>query len=162
GQRLYSQTFRGDNRDYYCRNGQGHGKFTCPGVRMKEELVDQAVVNQIARLAQEPQMQAILIAEAEQAAEGRDAALRAEAAQLLERLTVDRHDRYVTVRVKIRLLPEREITIDLGKRYRPKKRHQTGVLSLTRRELAVLHWLDEGKSPRDAAVLMGVSYNTVR
>lgn len=82
--------------------------------------------------------------------------------QLLERLTIDRNDRTVTLRMKVHLLPEREITLDLGKRYRPKKRHQTGVLSLTKRELAALYWISEGKAPQEGAVLMGVSYTTFR
>jgi DNA-binding NarL/FixJ family response regulator len=81
---------------------------------------------------------------------------------MLERLTVDRLDRVVTVRVKVHLMPEATITIPLGPRFRPKKRHQKGALSLTPREMAFLHWLDQGKSSHEAAELMKVAHATTR
>jgi site-specific DNA recombinase len=81
--------------------------------------------------------------------------------QVLEHLSLDRQGRTVHIRMKLHLLPERELTIALPPRTRP-KRSREGVASLTPRQLVVLHYLGQGKSERETAELMGVSTCTVR
>lgn len=86
---------------------------------------------------------------------------RAVVERVSEFLTLDRQGRVATLRFKICLLPVVEIAIPIPSVGSPKK-EQTGVGSLTRRELAVLHWLDEGKTVEETAVEMGVTSATVR
>src|SRR5262245_15888312 len=65
GERLYAVDQKGRYRYYYCRKGQNTGKFTCPGVRVADRHLEDAVVEQIGRVAKEPQLRALLLAEAE-------------------------------------------------------------------------------------------------
>jgi site-specific DNA recombinase len=78
---------------------------------------------------------------------------------LLEQLPVDRRGTTFTAKIKVHLLPEREVavTIPTANQLREKP---TGVQSLTPRHLAYLHHFHQGQSLHEIAKLMGVSHYT--
>jgi DNA-binding NarL/FixJ family response regulator len=77
---------------------------------------------------------------------------------LIEKLTVDRHGRDVTLTIKVHLLSERTVTVLVAKPHHSKPK-LTGVQSLTPRELLYLHYVSQGKKVKEIAALMGITVN---
>lgn len=87
GNRLRPTTHSGGKyRVYRCMNGQGHGKYTCPGVSVGEDELDAAVVSLVEQVARDPRMQALLQAAAHEAAGQQDDQMEQERAQLQAQL----------------------------------------------------------------------------
>ena len=86
GKRLYVHCTNGAYRNYRCMTGQGQGQGTCQGLHIRADALEKAVIAQLERLAQEPAMQAYLLAEAAEVATGQDAGLVRDQAQWHERV----------------------------------------------------------------------------
>jgi DNA invertase Pin-like site-specific DNA recombinase len=73
-------------RAYRCENGQRQGQRTCPDVSVRADALEAAVAAEIERMAQDPIMQAMLLAEAEAATGIEDERLTERVRQLRARL----------------------------------------------------------------------------
>lgn len=79
---------------------------------------------------------------------------------LVESLTVDRHEREALIRVKLHLMPEREVRISFDSSCRFKVKPK-GVAALTPRHLAVLHYIGQNKTPAEIAGELGTGVNNI-
>lgn len=79
---------------------------------------------------------------------------------LIERVTAERHGRDMTVRLKLQLLPEREITIPILTA-KDRKTKPQGVDGLSPRQLALLKHIADGRSKREIAELWDVDAKCV-
>ncbi len=79
---------------------------------------------------------------------------------LLERLTVDRHQREVVMRIKLHLLPEQEVRVLIPTGYR-RKPEGIGPQTLTARQLVLLHYVGQGQSRAQICEAMGIADNTI-
>ena len=83
GKRLYPTTHSGGKyRVYRCLSGLSVGASTCPGVGVREDELDAAVIELVGKVAHEPPMRTLLIQEADKAADAQDAQLLQERTQL--------------------------------------------------------------------------------
>lgn len=81
--------------------------------------------------------------------------------RIIETLTLQRTPYDLVIRLKLHGCAECIFEVPLQKRQRPKKTAR-GVAGLTPRHLALLHWLDQGREPAQAAHEMQIQPNTVR
>lgn len=85
GQRLYMSSTDETSKNYRaykCTNGAHEGKLTCPGMTVRAQWVEDAVVEEIARLSKEPVMRKLLEAEVKQGTSKQDEYLKKERRQL--------------------------------------------------------------------------------
>lgn len=85
GQRLYMSSTDETSknyRSYKCTNGAHEGKLTCPGMTVRAQWVEDAVVEEIARLSKEPVMRRLLETEVKQGTSKQDENLIREKRQL--------------------------------------------------------------------------------
>lgn len=73
------------HRSYKCENGRQEGQPTCPDLTVRAQWVEDAVVEEINRLAQEPEMRKLLEAEYANAIDQQDEGLQKERTQLKRR-----------------------------------------------------------------------------
>ena len=255
GKRLYpTKAPDKPHATYACLAGMNKGVQACPRVRIGEAALDALVIEEVARLSQEPAMQELLREEAQQAVGDEDVKLRAQRQQvetrlkelqeqftrwadafsrgsmtesqfaafnqtlqsqqqeaeakraaieqaletrylrerrvsqahqmllqfpqvwehllppeqravmqqLLEYVRIERQEAGIVAHLKVLLLPARAEFLP-DQRVQPRKRKTTTlVAALTPRHLALLHWLNEGKTLREAAGCMNIIYSTVR
>jgi site-specific DNA recombinase len=88
GRRLYMSTGTAAYRRYRCESGRSQGKRTCPEVTIQADWVEDAVVREIERLAQSPQMRQLLESEAQQLTAADDENARREKEQLTGALNI--------------------------------------------------------------------------
>ncbi len=252
GRRLYTVKAQKEYRAYRCINGQTQGQRTCPHMSVQAQPLEQQIIGEIGRLAELPEMRALLEQEAELAAGRQDAELAHQKAQLgrafedvkaqmsrwsglfsrgtlsedqftehnaellaektrliqdlreaeaqlarrdgrvreaqcikaavldfavswrhlnieerrqvlsllLETCTVERVGRDITLRIKVHLLPAREVLLMIPTGYK-KKVEGIGSHTLTPRQLAFLHHVNQGKKPVEAGQAMGIAGSTV-
>jgi DNA-binding CsgD family transcriptional regulator len=89
GQRLYMSSTSAANeayRSYKCMTGRKEGRLTCSTVAVRADWVEQAVVEELSRVAQEPAMHRLIEQELAQATEQQDMALREERLALKRKL----------------------------------------------------------------------------
>jgi site-specific DNA recombinase len=89
GNRLYVSCADATNRDYRsyrCSTGCKQGVPTCPGMRVRAQLVEDAVVEEIAKLSKDPFMLRLLDKEIRRGAGKQDDKLKIEKIQIKQRL----------------------------------------------------------------------------
>ncbi len=82
GKRLYIYTGNGSYRAYRCTNGKNEGEPTCPEVTIRADMVEDLVVAEITRLAEQPQVRKLLQEQAERATQQDTLQLQAEVKRL--------------------------------------------------------------------------------
>jgi DNA-binding NarL/FixJ family response regulator len=80
---------------------------------------------------------------------------------LVEDLTIHREKRDVTMKIKLHLLPEREVQVYVPTWYKDKSKLK-GVEGLTMRHLVLLYHVGEGKSRDEILSEMCIRYHTYR
>ncbi len=80
---------------------------------------------------------------------------------LLEKVTADREDRLIRLKIKVQLLPQREVVIPY-RNHRGKNRSEADpVTLLTKRELSILHYLSLGLSQVQVAQKLGLKKDSI-
>lgn len=253
GKRLRPYLNEGRGNQFFCNHGIGTGKLTCPGVRIKEAVLDDLVINELFRETSDAQCQTRLRVEVARTVSDQNQALKQEhevlqqrleelkaqferwadsftrdsmteeqfiefngqlreqqnvarvrhrevkealavehvrqeettrvadlllnfpvtwkyanqdvrralLADVTEYLKISRTEHHLVVRLKFRLCAAHEFELPVAKRYRARKTAR-GVAGLTRRHLALLYWVDEGKTSPEIAKQMEIQMGTVR
>ena len=108
GQRLYMSGTQGKWSAYRCTNGLAQGQRTCPKVVVAADVLERAVLGAIRQIAERPDMQAILEAEASGLVAQEDVGLRHDRKRLKDQLLEQERqfEKWATLCVEETMTPE--------------------------------------------------------